>query len=371
MIILKKNKRIKTEEKASMTVNKKISLIIGIIIIILIIIGIALITYMKHYKNPADKNLAKADIVEKTVQIGDVIFNYATGPNNGPALLLLHAQTLDWYTYSEVLPKLSEKFSVFAVDYPGHGKTVCPNDYPMTANQIGNDLVNFIEAVIREPAYISGNSSGGLLSAWLAANKPDLVKKIILEDPPLFSSEYPEIKRTVADKLFTASYNAVLDNNYNGNFLDYWIENGTEFFRTYAGPFSQRLIRFAVNNYRRANPEEPVEIAFLPVSVQEMLRGLNCYDPRFGSAFHDGTWNVGFDHYEVLKKIQCPALLIQADFWIMEDGTLNGAMSQEQADRVVSLIKNCQYVKVDAGHVTNLEMPDQFIRIIERFFLDE
>jgi pimeloyl-ACP methyl ester carboxylesterase len=59
----------------------------------------------------------------------------------------------------------------------------------MTAGQIGNDLVNFIETVIGEPVYVTGNSSGGLLTVWLAANRPDLVKAVVLEDPPLFSSE--------------------------------------------------------------------------------------------------------------------------------------------------------------------------------------
>ncbi|MDR3146869.1 MAG: alpha/beta hydrolase, partial [Treponema sp.] len=308
-----------------------------------------------------------AGIVEKTAQVGDVVFNYAAGPDRGPALLLLHAQTLDWYTYSEVLPELSGKFRVFAVDYPGHGKTTYPADYPMTANQIGSDMARFIESVIGEPVYVSGNSSGGLLAAWLAANRPDLVKAVVLEDPPLFSSEYPEIKQTIADKLFTASYKAVQDEQYGGNFLDYWIENGTEFFRTYTGPFGQRLIRFAVNNYKSANPGKPVEIAFLPVSVQEMVRGLHYYDPRFGAAFHDGTWNDGFDHARALRNIQCPALLIHAHFEIAED-ILNGAMDQEQADRAVSLIRNCQYVKVDAGHVTNLEAPDQFVQILDGFF---
>jgi pimeloyl-ACP methyl ester carboxylesterase len=351
--------------------HKSFFITIGTVILILAIIGISLTTYMKYYKNPADQKLAEVGIVEKTAQIGDVNFNYAEGPGNGPALLLLHAQTLDWYTYSKVLPKLSAKFHVFAVDYPGHGKTVCPDDYPMTANQIGSDLAYFIEMVIGEPAYVTGNSSGGLLTTWLAANRPNLVKAIVLEDPPLFASEYPKINQTIADRLFKASYDAVQDSNYDGNFLDYWIKNGTEFFRAYTGLFSQQLISFAVNSYKNANPGEPVEIAFLPASVQEMLRGLNYYDPRFGVSFHKGTWNEGFDHAVALKKIQCPALLIQAHFEIMEDGTLNGAMNQEQADRAVSLIKNCQYIKVDAGHVTNLEVPDQFIQIVEGFFLGE
>lgn len=343
--------------------------VVGIIVLVLILAAAVLVIYMDHYRNPADKKLAEAGIVEKTARVGDVKFNYAEGPDNGPALLLLHAQTLDWYTYSEVLPELSTKFHVFAVDYPGHGKTTVPDDYPMTANRIGSDLANFIQTVIKEPAYVTGNSSGGLLAVWLAANKPDLVKAIVLEDPPLFSSEYPEVKKTVANKLFTASYKAVRDENYYGNFLDYWIKNGTEFFKTYTGPFSQQLIGFAVGSYKKANPGKPVEIAFLPVSVQEMLRGLNEYDPRFGASFYEGDWNEGFGHAEALQKIQCPTLLIQADFSYLPDGTLDGAMSKEQAARAVSLVKNCKYVKVDSGHVTNLEVPDQFIKIVEGFFL--
>jgi len=346
--------------------------VLAILVLILTLALIVLMTYMKHYKNPADKALAQSGISEKTLFVGDVNFNYAEGPNKGPALLLLHAQTLDWYTYSKVLPELSTKFHVYAVDCPGHGKTTVPDDYSMTASQIGSDLAEFIKTAIGQPAYVTGNSSGGLLATWLAANKPDLVKAIVLEDPPLFSAEYPEVKKTVANKLFAASHKAIQDADYTGNFLDYWIQNGTEFFKTYTGgTASQKVIKFAVNSYRSANPGDPVEIAFLPASVQEMMRGLNTYDPRFGDSFYEGKWNEGFEHAEALQKIQCPTLLLQADFGYLEDGTLNGAMSKEMAGRAVSLVKNCEYRKVDAGHVTNLEAPGQFISILESFFSGE
>ena len=326
--------------------SKLVLFVIGVVTLILVGIPIVAIIYMNNYKNPADKKLAAAGIVEKTAQVGDVNFNYAEGPDNGPALLLLHAQLLDWYTYSSVLPELSKKFHVFAVDYPGHGKTTGPADYPMTANQIGSDLASFMQTVIGEPVYLTGNSSGGLLTTWLAANRPELVKAIVLEDPPLFSAEYPEIKQTIAYKAFQTSYHAVQE-GYTGDFLDYWITNNAQFFKTYAGPFSQPLIKFAVKKYKAANPGKPVEIAFLPVSVQEMIRGLNYYDPHFGAAFYDGTWNAGFDHAEALQKIQCPTLLLHANFEIEEDGILNGAMSRKQADRAISLLQNGKYIRVD------------------------
>jgi pimeloyl-ACP methyl ester carboxylesterase len=136
--------------------------------------------------DPWKARVAAAGCTAKIARIGDVDLGYAEGPDNGPPLLLLHAQHTDRHSYSRVLPALVKRFRVFAVDYPGHGTTVVPEGYPMSANRIGADLAAFIETTIANPAYVTGNSSGGLLTAWLAANRRDLVRAIVLEDPPLF-----------------------------------------------------------------------------------------------------------------------------------------------------------------------------------------
>ena len=79
---------------------------------------------------------------------------------------------MDWYSYSRVFPELSKSFHVFAVSYHGHGKTKSPVEY-MNASHIGNDLATFVETVIKEPAYVTGNLSSGLLTTSLAANRPE------------------------------------------------------------------------------------------------------------------------------------------------------------------------------------------------------
>ena len=174
--------------------------------------------YLASYRSPEHKKLQKAGIVEKQATVGEVTFNYAEGPDNGTPLILLHAQLLDWFTYSKVLPALSENFHVYAIDYPAHGKTTYPADYEMSADNIGASLKQFIQEVIGEPVFVTGNSSGGLLTAWLAANAPDMVKAVVLEDPPLFSSEYPEIQKTIAYRSFTTSEKA-LKEGYHDDFL--------------------------------------------------------------------------------------------------------------------------------------------------------
>lgn len=350
-------------------VSRIIKPVLVIVLVCLIFIAIVFF-YIVNYSNPADKELARAGITEKQAKVNDVLFNYAEGPDNGPVLILLHAQLLDWYTYSQVLPELSETFHVYAIDYPGHGKTVVPEDYVMSADNIGADIGRFIDEIVGEEVYVTGNSSGGLLTVWLAANRKDIVKAAVLEDPPLFSAEYPEVKKTVANKSFTQSYNALHSRDYDGDYLMYWLNNSKQFFSTYVFDGAESIIRTMVSLYRHFNAKQPVEIAFMPVSVQEMIRGLDYYDPRFGAAFYDGSWNKNFDHAEALAQIECPVLMIQANTGYLEDGTLDGAMSKEMADKAMALLRNGRYVYLDSGHVTNLEVPEKFADLLKDFFAE-
>ena len=54
----------------------------------------------------------------------------------------------------------------------------------------------FDDNVVGEEAIVRGNSLGGVLAVWLAANSPELVKGIVCEDPPLFTCEWPLIQKT-------------------------------------------------------------------------------------------------------------------------------------------------------------------------------
>jgi pimeloyl-ACP methyl ester carboxylesterase len=326
-------------------------------------------TSFLSYKDPYHPLVDAAGYVQKTAQVNNVSFSYAEGPDNGPPLVLLHAQMLDWYSYSRVLPDLAKSFHVYDIDYQGHGATVTAADYPMTANQIGADLADFITQRIGQAVYVTGNSSGGLLATWLAANRPALVRAVVLEDPPLFSSEYPEIKNTIADRAFATSYTAVTQ-DHPSDFLLYWVNQNAEFFTNNIGPGSSVLLSAAIVAYRQANPGQPVELGMIQDdTIRMMVRGLGEYDPRFGAAFYDGSWNQGFDHATALAAITCPVLLMQANTTILDDGTVNGAMSQQQADLAMSLLKNGVYMKVDSEHVINLAKPDVFLAAINQFFL--
>ncbi|GGL28082.1 alpha/beta hydrolase [Phycicoccus endophyticus] len=325
------------------------------------------------YLDPWKARVADAGFVLKAARVGEIELSYAEGPDNGPPLVLLHAQHMDWFSYSRVLPALSEHFHVFDIDYPGHGATVVPSDYPMTANRIGADLATFIQQEIREPVFATGNSSGGLLTAWLAAHRPDLVRAIALEDPPLFSAEYPRITTTIANRSFATCADAVRDGiTREDDFLLYWIRSNTNFFTTNIAPGSATALAWAIKAYRHAHPGQPVELGLPPDdTVRLFLRGMDRFDPRFGAAFHDGTWNQDFDHATALTRITCPAILLHAEFTILPDGTLDGAMSQADADKATSLLQRGEYRKINTTHVIHLADPGLFTRLLEDFLLDQ
>jgi pimeloyl-ACP methyl ester carboxylesterase len=321
------------------------------------------------YVDPYHAKVQAAGYVQKTAEVNGISLSYVEGPDNGPPLVLLHAQLLDWFSYSRVLPELAKSYHVYDIDYPGHGATVTPPGYAMTADRIGTDLGDFIAQEIREPVYVTGNSSGGLLAVWLAANRPAQIKAAVLEDPPLFSAEYPRIQQTIAYRAFQASYTAATK-DHPDDFLLYWIRNNAAFFRKKVGPGTPFLLTQAVRGYRKANPGKPPELGLIKDdTVRMLIRGLDRYDPRFGAAFYDGSWNKGFDHAAALARIECPVLLMQADYTMLPDGTLNGAMTQEDADRAMSLLKHGSFIRIDATHVVNLAKPDLFVGTLNGFFL--
>ncbi|MFD0524272.1 alpha/beta fold hydrolase [Paractinoplanes durhamensis] len=183
--------------------------------------------------DPWQARVRAAGYVTRSATVNQVNVSYVEGPDNGPPLVLLHAQQLDWFGYSRVLPELAKKFHVFVVDYQGHGNTITPAGYAMTANRIGTDLAAFLQAKIGQPAFVTGNSSGGLLTAWLAANRPQQVRSVLLEDPPLFASEYPRIKKTIAYRDFASCATAV-DQNVR-DFLPFWIQVNKDFIEANVG----------------------------------------------------------------------------------------------------------------------------------------
>src|SRR5262245_411921 len=110
-------------------------------------------------------------------------FNYARTDNDGvQPLLCLHGVTRCWQSFLPLIPTLALRWQVYALDQRGHGKSDRANGY--FAIDYAPDAVRFLRDEIKRPAIVYGHSLGAMVAAAVAAEAPDLVRAVILEDPP-------------------------------------------------------------------------------------------------------------------------------------------------------------------------------------------
>ncbi|KAI8105051.1 hypothetical protein M9435_000223 [Picochlorum sp. BPE23] len=111
--------------------------------------------------------------------------NYVQAGDSGPIVLLIHGFGASVYHWRYIIPGLSEKCRVYALDCLGFGWSdkalVDYEGYGIWTNQISD----FIRDVIHrdhpgEKVVLAGNSLGGYNSLATAAAHPDLVESVIL-----------------------------------------------------------------------------------------------------------------------------------------------------------------------------------------------
>ena len=119
-------------------------------------------------------------LTERTYQRGSLALNYAEGPPSGPPILFLHGLSDRWQFFQPVLPFLSHRWHVYALDFRGHGAS--GHEPPYRYMDHISDVVGFMEDVIDEKAVLYAASLGGMISLMVAARRPDLVKALVFGD---------------------------------------------------------------------------------------------------------------------------------------------------------------------------------------------
>jgi pimeloyl-ACP methyl ester carboxylesterase len=105
----------------------------------------------RYGPDKADETHIDHQLAERLVDLGEMQTNYAAvGETGSPALFLIPGQTESWWGYEAAMPRLAEHFEVFAVDLRGQGRRARTPGRD-TLDNMGNDLVRFIDVVIGRP----------------------------------------------------------------------------------------------------------------------------------------------------------------------------------------------------------------------------
>jgi pimeloyl-ACP methyl ester carboxylesterase len=100
-----------------------------------------------------------------------------------PPIMLLHqslARSEDW---ENIFPRLATRYRTIAYDARGHGRSGRAPDYSLRA--FADDVLRVLREIAKEPAVLIGHSLGALAGLVAAADAPDLVRGLVLEDPAL------------------------------------------------------------------------------------------------------------------------------------------------------------------------------------------
>ena len=100
----------------------------------------------------------------------------------GPALVLLHTLRTQLDLFEKVVPELSKHFTVYALDYPGHGYSDIPKAR-YDAAFFTEAVEGFLDKLDLRDVTLAGVSIGGAIALIIAARRNPRVARVIAINP--------------------------------------------------------------------------------------------------------------------------------------------------------------------------------------------
>jgi pimeloyl-ACP methyl ester carboxylesterase len=111
----------------------------------------------------------------------------------GEPLLLLHGGMFHTEMFGPNLTKLAQSRQVIGVDLQGHGRTPL-GDREISLVDIGNDMAGVLKKLGYDKVDVLGYSMGGGVAFQLAAQHPEMVRRLVLVSTPCAQDGfYPEM----------------------------------------------------------------------------------------------------------------------------------------------------------------------------------
>lgn len=362
---------------------------VAILLLILIILVVFYVLRNLNYDYSGEKFVKNGSLrlglEEKQFHLKDgSVINYAEGPDNGPDIVLLHGQMVDWKDYRTVLPELVKSFHVFALDYYGHGKS-SKNPALYNIERIGSDIALFLQEQVGSSAIISGHSSGALIAAYIAAKYPENVKAVILEDGPFFATEQGRAESTFSYKTFQSIHN-YLSEKPNITYFEHYLNNDPMrilFNKDGKDNWSKIVAKPAMKRFRKDMTKIPIIWYYPPeLGVNTLLQltanlqdGTGDYDLRFANAFYDFSFFNGIRQKELLRQISVPTCIFHvkppkdtAPSYYTAEGVLISAMDEKDAQLVKELIHGSILVEgFNSMHNIHVEQPKEYLKKLVEF----
>jgi pimeloyl-ACP methyl ester carboxylesterase len=206
------------------------------------------------------------------------------GDEGAPPVVLLHGLSGARTTYAAVVDHLVGHavhhgwVQVVNTDLRGHGESSHAELDRYDVAGYAGDVVALIEHLDAGPVLLVGHSLGGVVATAVAQRRPDLVARLLLEDPPLFEGDDQRRATSPVASFFPLFVDAVRDLQERHAPVEDYVD----------------LVRSTTS----------------PEALAARAAGLSSWDPATMEAAVLGVVSRGFDP---TLPLACPVTVLRAD----------------------------------------------------------
>lgn len=105
------------------------------------------------------------------------------GPAGAPTAVYVHGLGGSATNWTDLAAQMSTRVPGIAVDLPGFGRTEPQRSFDYSIPAHADAVARFVRGLGVGPVHLLGNSMGGAISMYVAADHPDLVRTLTLVSP--------------------------------------------------------------------------------------------------------------------------------------------------------------------------------------------
>jgi pimeloyl-ACP methyl ester carboxylesterase len=257
------------------------------------------------------------------VVVDDVRLRYHRTGGDKPPLLIAHGVTDNGLAWSHFARALAPEYDVVMYDRRGHGFSDAPES-GYTFEDHAKDMGGLISALDLGRPHIVAHSGGAAAATILAANHPDLLSSLVLEDPA-WGSAWGGWEATVAGI--------------------------TEWFLGIVSLTRPELVALGHETYPNWSEEEIALWADSKVQVSPHV--VQTFDQP------EPAWRA------FVGQLACPILLVVGD---PEAGTIN---TPDDVAAIESVWQNGRVISFKgAGHVIHYDRREAFVAAVKAFLAE-
>jgi pimeloyl-ACP methyl ester carboxylesterase len=256
--------------------------------------------------------------------INDVELYYQISGEKGDALVLVHGHPFDHTMWYPQIPVLSNHFRVITADLRGYGKSSLPKG-KTSFEDYAADTIALLDHLKIEKFHIAGLSMGGQIMMEIFRQAPDKVLSMIFAD-------------TFASPDTPAAKKARLEG-------------------------ADRMEKEGMDGYAKESISKMIKtehVTSMPEVSAHVMKMMTSTNPKAAAtAMRARSHRIDY-LTEIFPQIKVPALVIVG----RQDQFTPVAMAEEMHRR---LADSKMFIIENAGHMPNLEQPDEFNEIVIDF----